>query len=144
MTKHETILEWFKGCPYIPLHLYFNAVQGIDSCVSLVTEASDNTIVEYIDGTSIKQYNIALVHMQSNDIDGTSDTNISNLIKTDSIREWIEQQNKAKKFPDLGDNCTVTDVKALQDMPNLAYTTETGIAKYIIQVRFDYIELPKE
>ena len=58
-----------------------------------------------------------------------------------SFMDWLDEQNKAKEYPDFGKNCEIEKMENLQNMPNLSGVNyEAGLARYMIQVRILYKE----
>ena len=71
---------------------------------------------------------------------GTSDLNITNMEVMDEFTRWLEIQKEELNFPDFGDNCSEYEIIPLQNMANLAFISDDGLAKYMLGVRIDYKE----
>ena len=51
-----------------------------------------------------------------------------------------DKQKELKNFPNFGDKCSEYDIIILQNMANLAYISDDGLAKYMLGARIDYKE----
>lgn len=139
MKKHEAVYEFIKEYPPLGGLLYFNSIEEFYDATGLMPVYGDNVVTEYTGGNAEKEYMFAIVQMKAFDT-GTSNINIQAIQDMESFNDWIEEQNKKHNFPKFPDNCTINQIKPLQNMPNLAGTNEQGLAKYMLQFKIDYYE----
>ena len=71
---------------------------------------------------------------------GTSDVNVSNMQMMDTFNEWLEAQISNKNYPDFGSNCSEYEIEILQNMADVAYITDDGLAKYMLGAAIHYKE----
>lgn len=138
--KHEAMLEYLKQYPSITSFLYFNAISEAVNETAFNPIYSQEVIKQYTSGDTIRKYDFAIVQMLIYDADGTSTVNTDAMFDVEQFMSWITEQNKNKAFPDFGENRTVLSIENLQNMPNLAQTTETDVAKYMFQCSVKYLE----
>ena len=62
-----------------------------------------------------------------------------------SFMEWLETQDRHKRYPVFPDNCKIEKMEVLQNMPNLAgVNTESGLARYMVQCQITYKEIESD
>ena len=136
MTKHDAVKAYFEPkIQELAGELLFNFSQENEGSISLITNYSDRIRKEYITGVTEKAYGftVAIVKPYSSNED---DLNLEAMNFAQTFMDWLDEQNKAKKYPDFGKNCEI-----LQNMPNLSGVNyEAGLARYMIQVRILYKE----
>ena len=71
---------------------------------------------------------------------GTSDVNVTNMALMDAFNEWLEQQEEGKNYPDFGETCSEYEIEILQNMADVAYITDDGLAKYMLGAAIHYKE----
>ena len=145
MTRHDEITQFFK--PKIEelagTMLNFNFSPEAPESISLITNYSDKIRKRYITGDCEKEYgfSIIIVKPYSSDQD---DLNLEAMNFAQAFMDWLDEQNKERKFPDFGENCTVERIENLQNMPNLSGVNyEEGLARYMIQAKIIYKERKK-
>lgn len=145
MSKHRIIKDFFepKVREISGIDLGFNYSPESNESISLVTNYADKVVRSFITGEQEKEYGFTFVitKMYSSDND---DLNLEAIEYADEFREWVDELNEAKTFPDLGEGITVQSIEVLGNMPNLAGVNhEEGLAVYQIQVRILYREVSK-
>lgn len=140
MNKHEAMWDYIKQYPKLTSFLYFNSISELASETGLNPIYSQADVKRYSNGDTVRKYDFAIVQMQAHDIDGTSNNNANVMHNVQHFMDWITAQNSMKKFPDFGEKCNIQRIENLQNMPNLAGTTENGIAKYMFQCSVVYLE----
>lgn len=137
--KHKAMLDYLSKYPGLDAFLRFNSVTDEPGNVSVQPVYSNTWEKRYMGGHGIKRYDFALVSMAPQD-PGTSSVNAEQMQEAQSFMEWIDEQNRARNFPDF-EGCRVISIKNLQNMPNLAGVNAAGnVAKYICQCRVRYYE----
>ena len=138
-SKHQAMLDYLAKYPGLDAFLRFNSVTDKLGNVSVQTVSSNEWEKHYIRGHGIKRYDFAVVSMAPQD-PGTSSVNAEQMQEAQKFMEWIDQQRKARNFPDF-EGCKVLSIKNLQNMPNLAGVNAAGnVAKYMFQCRVRYYE----
>lgn len=145
MTRHDEITQFFK--PKVEelagTMLNFNFSPEAPESISLITNYSDKIRKRYITGDCEKEYgfSIIIVKPYSSDQD---DLNLEAMNFAQAFMDWLDEQNKERKFPDFGKNCTVERIENLQNMPNLSGVNyKEGLARYMIQAKIIYKERKK-
>ena len=139
MKKHEAVYEFIKQYPPLDGILYFNSIEEFYQATGLIPVYGDNVQTEYTSGDAEKLYTFAIVQMKAFDT-GTSDINLQAMQDAEAFADWIEQKNEEHNFPIFPENCHISKIKSLQNMPNMAGTNEQGIAKYMMQFQIEYFE----
>lgn len=145
MTRHDEITQFFepKVEELAGTMLNFNFSPEAPESISLITNYSDKIRKRYITGDCEKEYgfSIIIVKPYSSDQD---DLNLEAMNFAQAFMDWLDEQNKERKFPDFGENCTVERIENLQNMPNLSGVNyEEGLARYMIQAKIIYKERKK-
>lgn len=145
MNLYKRINTWFKDehngyVPFLNNWLYFNATPYILGSVSMNMVAGDRVIKEDILGNKYKEIVLAMDFVTQYDAMGTSDINIDMIDELENFNEWIELKNTRKEFPDFGGNCKVMEIVVLTNVPSMLIDTTSNLAKYQIQIKFEYIQ----
>lgn len=129
-TRHEAVWEWLLGCPYIG-DLFFNATRAEDGNTQLVP--SESVIAEYIDGSKVYRYDVALTRVMPLSNDPNDTYNMESLIDFEQVADWIDQNPPV--FPE---GYTVYSAEALPSMSGFIAAQDTESAKYMLQFRIEY------
>ena len=136
-SKHKAVWDWLTTCPYIG-DLFFNAGRAEDGNTVIIP--SEQEIAQYIDGSSLRNYNCALTRFLAYSTDPNDPANIAAVADLDAVAEWVEQQMADGELPDFPDGI----VKEVRMLPNesgyIAAQSDTQ-AKYMIQFQIEYIKL---
>lgn len=142
MSKHRIIKEFFepKVEEIVGESLGFNFSPESTDNISLITNYADRTLRKFITGSTEREYGFTfLITKQYSTYE--DDLNLEAMEFADSFSEWVDEQNKNRNFPNLGDKITVERIEVLQNMPNLSgVNAEEGFAVYQVQVRIVYME----
>lgn len=145
MTKHDAMKAYFepKVLELAKDRLAFNfSPESVDS-IAFVTDYTDWLRKKYVRVGAEKEYgfSIIIVKSYSTDID---DLNLEAMNFAQSFMDWLEEQDKKKKYPAFPENCQIKRMECLQNMPNLAdVNAEANLARYMIQCRIIYFEKEK-
>ena len=136
MDKNKAVFEWIKDCPVFE-RLYFNFGTTDAGTSTFIPVPVDRTVKKDIFDNEVKQYDFAVSSFSFVD-DATFDgaENIEGMSFLQQLTDWIEQQNKEKKFPDFGENCFVEKIEAVQNIP--ASLRMQNISKFLTQYRITY------
>lgn len=149
--KNQAIVDYLLQCPSIRDNpVFFNFINAKDNNKQIVTVVNDKIVDKpYIDGSVLKRFTFTIIDYKSIAYNaivkeaGYSNENIEEMLDTQSIIDWITEQELIRNYPDFGDNLVIESIKALSDNPNLN-GVDTGItpalAKYSISVQIDYID----
>ena len=143
MSKHDEVKAFFEDeiNTLVGSVLGFNYSPETADSVAIIPQYSDRNIREYINGDKQRQYSFAFVLVRVYSTEPVDLLNMEAMELGETFMEWVEEQNKNRNYPDLGENCKVEKMEILQDMPNLAtVNAEEGLARYMIQGRIVYRE----
>lgn len=137
MTKHEAMKQYVeKKLNDIVL---FNFASDCPVSVSFLTNYSGKVVKKYIRAAD-KEYGFTLLITWPYSTD-TDDLNVQAMNFAQEFMDWIDSQNRSRKFPDFGTGCQIKKIENLQNMPNLATVDiENRRAQYMIQCRVLYFE----
>lgn len=137
--KHQAVLDWAKGYEGFDQYLKLNAGEFEAGENSIMTTTNDESVGQFIDGTKQKVYTFTIV-MFKDWSSGFDETNQDALEWGSAWLDWVSEQYKAGNVPDFG-SATITDIKALQNMPQLAQVDQDSqTAKYMFSARINYME----
>lgn len=137
-SKHKAMQDWVSQF-LEGNYLYFESADAYPNIRVMVPEYGDYTRKTDVLGYKYKSYSFIFIGYEQIDT-GTSDVNIENMEVMDAFNDWIVEQQENRNFPDFGDTCNEYEIVPLQNMANLAYISEDGLAKYMLGVRIDYKE----
>lgn len=143
MTKHEAVKAYFadKVQELVGSVLGFNYSPETADSVAILPQYNDRNIRTYINGDQQRQYAFAFIIVRLYSSDPLDLLNTEAMELGQAFMDWIEEQDRAKNYPDFGENCEIERIEVLQDMPNLAsVNAEEGVARYMIQGRIVYKE----
>lgn len=138
-SKHKAMLDYLTQYPGLDAFLRFNSIPDSAGNISVQTVNSSTWERRYVGGHGIRRYDFAIVSTAPQD-SGTSYVNVDQLQAAQDFMDWIDQQRKARNFPDFK-GCQVLSIENLQNMPDLAGVNAAGnTAKYMFQCRVRYYE----
>lgn len=118
-------------------YIYFNT--ALPSSVGIITDSIFRT-QEYIDGSCEKNmlFTLRASLPYSEEKDGE---NMANLAIFDEFISWVEQQEAAGKYPDLGEGRTAFSITVNRETPTFASINEDGTeAEYSFGIEITYLE----
>lgn len=137
-SKHKALQNWVQRF-LDDNYLYFESADAYPNVRTIVPKYGDYLNKTDILGAKYKSYSFVFIGYEMIDT-GTSDLNITNMEVMDEFTKWLEIQKEELNFPDFGDNCSEYEIIPLQNMANLAFISDDGLAKYMLGVRIDYKE----
>lgn len=140
--KSKAVWDWLYGNEEISaLFFNFSTTGEMDTVIAPIV--SDYAIKKYIDGSSNRQYDFAIIQYRkyTSEVPNVTE-NVETVFDVEKVMEWIEAQNRKRNFPKFPDGCIVTKVENLQDMPEVAGINDTN-AKYMFSCRIRYTQRPK-
>lgn len=150
--KNNAMAEYLMSLPYIKEHpLYFNFGEIEDGSKQLIAQSMDISINKhYVDGGEGRRYTVTLVDFKSIGynalVQGKDNENISDILETQQIIDWVTEQNEKMNYPDFGDKCEVEKIYATTNTPhleNVDTSTNPAIAEYTVTIVVEYIDNTK-
>ena len=74
---------------------------------------------------------------------GYTNENVEDMLDTQSIIDWITEQDILGNYPNFGDEMVIDGIKALSDNPNMNginSNVSPTLAKYSISIQIDYVD----
>lgn len=141
MTKHDAMKAFFepKIKELVGTLLNFNFSPESDDEIAFVTNYSDKVRKNYIRSAE-KEYCFSIIITKAYSTE-KDDLNLEAMNFAQGFMNWLDEQNKKKKYPIFPGNCQIKKMENLQNMPNLAgINVKEGLARYMIQCRLIYFE----
>lgn len=95
-----------------------------------------SVVKEYMDGSSLRQFAFVLASRAYWGADLRQQ--IDNLCFFEGFEEWLDRQNRARNFPNLGEGRTVKKLEVTTS--GYAFAPNTDLARYQIQCRITYFQ----
>lgn len=154
MDKNKAIVEYLMGCPYINNNpLFFNFINAKDNDKQIATVLNDKVMDKaFINGAVMKRFTFTIIDYKSiaysaiPKMEGYPNENIEDMLDSQSIIDWITEQEELHNYPDFGTDCVIEDMRALSDNPNLnGVNTQVSptLAKYSVTIQINYIDNSK-
>jgi len=143
--KNAEFIKYIRQCPLID-RIYATFSQAEDETRSFVPLTTARFVKQFIDGSMLKHYDFAIIAYNLANFNPVAiDTsliskNIVDLADLQLIINWIETQNENRNYPNFGDNCEIEAIYPMSSVPIIAGIDGSGLAKYMIQIRCEYIE----
>lgn len=142
MTKHDAMKEYFepKVKELVGDMLSFNFSPESPDSIAFITNYSGKVLKRYIRVGADKEYGFSIIITKSYSTDA-DDLNLEAMNFAQAFMDWLDEQNKHKKYPAFPENCVIKKMENLQNMPNLAgVNVKAGLARYMVQCRVVYFE----
>ena len=107
---------------------------GVDMSYSVDPLPCGPVLKKYTDGGAVKQFQFALISREPYSADERECIKSSGFYK--QFEEWINQKDRTKDHPDIGNKKTPLSISIIQD--RYLYGTDSSLAKYEIQCRLEY------
>ena len=135
--KHNAVWEWLIACPHIK-DLFFVFSQTEDGDVSLVP--SESVVQEFIDGSSLRNYDVALTCSSSCTFEPNEMETIANLVDFEQLGEWVEAQNDAQNFPVFPAGSAVQEIRVLPNESGFVVAQDESGCKFMLQFQIEYVK----
>lgn len=132
---HEAVWEWLQTCPYI-FDLFFNISQTDSGDTQLIP--SETVKIEYLDGSSERYYNVALMRYMVMSDNPNDMTNLSMTVDFEEVADWIDEQFKSGTLPELPEGMSINNIEVLPNESGFMSPEQGNIGKYILQFRIEY------
>lgn len=137
-TVIESIREYFDSCPLLKadakLNLDYLGLEDIE--YGIYSEPVNPVIKKYVDGDELKQH--TFVFAVKNLMSDSYITQLENISFFDRFIQWVEQNNKQRKLPQLEGKRQAQRLEILTNGYLIAQ--DEGKAQYQIQMRLIYKE----
>lgn len=138
MTIIETLRNWLRT--YSPLSTGRLAVDFLPKqaqTYSVDSVPCKEEVRRYLDGSSLRQF---LFTLSSREFKGEDiGQNVDNLAFYEGFSTWVMEQNRARRFPQLGEGRTARKI----EVTTSGYPFQVddhGTARYQIQLRLEYFQ----
>lgn len=139
-SKHNAVWEWLMECPMIR-NMFFNFSQS--DLEDTVLIPSDSIVERYIDGSTLRHYDVELVRFMPVSFDANDAANITVLMDVEALAEWVEQQNDARNFPEFPPGEAVQEITAMPSESGYVAAQDGNRAKYMIPLQIEYVKEAK-
>ena len=138
--KYKKLTEWIAE-NYQPLSnwIYFNATIMEVGNTSLNTMEGQDATRTFNDGSKEVNLAFAIAMIKTYDAE-MSETNLDAIKEIDHFIEWLNAQDAAQNFPNLGENITVFGLDVLDSSPSVSVDNEQNLAKYQFNCTINYLE----
>lgn len=137
-TVIESIREYFDSCPLLKadakLNLDYLGLEDVE--YGIYSEPVNPIIKKYVDGDELKQH--TFVFAVKNLMSDSYITQLENISFFDRFIQWVEQNNKQRKLPQLEGKRQAQRLEILTNGYLIAQ--DEGKAQYQIQMRLIYKE----
>lgn len=137
MTIIEAVRKYLEGCPLLnggKLNVDFLPEEAATYSVDVVPVKP--VVKAYLDGSSKRQFLFVFAtrayygdHIRQQ---------LDNLCLFEAFEEWVDKQNRARNFPDLGIGRTVQKMEVTTS--GYVFAPDTDTARYQIQCKLSYFQ----
>ena len=99
----------------------------------------DTATQTFNDGSKEVNLPFAIAMIKAYDAE-MSETNLDAIKEIDHFIEWLNAQDAAQNFPNLGENITVFGLDVLDSSPSVSVDNEQNLAKYQFNCTINYLE----
>ena len=137
-TMHEAAWDWLLTCPHVG-ELFFGVATAREGGTLLVpvTACMDSAETEFVDGSSIRNYDLTIVRFCLYTAAPDDRENLDALDDLAKLADWVAAQSAQGSYPVLPAGCTPLNVEALPGGDFFSAWDEGG-AKYMLQIRIRY------
>lgn len=139
-SKHNAVWEWLMECPMIRKMFFNFSKSDLEDTVLI---PSDSIVEKYIDGSTLRHYDVELVRFMPVSFDANDAANITALMDVEALAEWVEQQNEARNFPEFPPGETVQEITAMPSESGYVAAQDGSRAKYMIPFQIEYVKEAK-
>ena len=155
MDKNQAIIDFLFQCPQLRDNpTFFNFINAKDNNKQIVTTSNDKILdTSFIDGSVEKQFTFTIIDFKSIEYnalvnqEGYEDENVVDILDTQAIINWINEQDDLRNYPNFGSDCIIDEMKTTNDNPSIAgvdSSVQPTLAKYSINIQIKYIDNSKK
>lgn len=137
MTVIEAVRDWLGDCPLLAegkLNVDFLPAEAATYSVDVTPVPP--VVKNYIDGSSLRQF--AFVFATRTYYGSMTRQQLDNLCFFEDFSEWVEEKNRERDLPQLGDGRTGQKIEVTTS--GYVFAPDTDTARYQIQCRLTYIQ----
>ena len=135
MTFAEGFYHYFRACQLLEgKKLNFEYHEPNPGEWFIQADAPDTLIKRYTHGNAIWQKPVYLCMIGSRGEDAR--IQIDNAIEFEQFRDWVEQKNARREWPELPDNCHTISFECTTD--GIVFFEQENTAQYQIQMQLTY------
>ncbi|MEG1516427.1 MAG: hypothetical protein RSD95_16180 [Clostridia bacterium] len=137
--RPRAIWDWLLTCPFIKdLFFSFGEIADGNTVLIPLTAYKDRAVKEFIDGSSVRQCDFALVRFESMTREPGSTENLDVQFDVESLAAWIDGQGGKGNYPEFPANCQIQGISTLPTETGFLAAQDEQGAKYMLQFRIDY------
>lgn len=137
MTVIEAVRDWLKECPLLDGgKLNVDFLPAEEATYSVDVTPVPPVVKNYIDGTSLRQF--AFTFSTRTYYGSLIRQQLDNLSFFEDFAEWLEEKNRKRDFPQLGEDRTGQKIEVTTS--GYVFAQGTSTARYQIQCRLIYIQ----
>jgi len=136
----QGLTDYFMACPLLRDGVFRVDALGNEAIEYVIETGITSPIVqEYIDGSSVRQYQFNFGSREYYSLDRVE--NIQNSTFYERLCDWIEEQSSAGNLPDMPEGCTAE--KLTINAPGYMFDASMVNARYQIQLTLQYFKEAK-
>ena len=138
----EAVKEYLETCPELGELAKVNVdfLGSKDGAYSVEETSANPVIRKFIDGSRECQFMFVFASRNFYDNDGTSRDNIDNLHLYEKLSSWLDEQDRAGNYPDLGEDREPLSIEATTAGYLFGVNDGQRCARYQIQCRLIFKE----
>lgn len=128
--KYEAMQDFISRCHLAGQHTYLNYVtdENNDDNTSLLTSGHGKVVTQYVDGPCLINLAFEIRQIKPHSKDSNTYANSEATQEVQQFMDWINEQGRAKNFPDFGKDCIIQHMATPRTAktPALLGLTEAG------------------
>ena len=143
--KFEAMMEFVQTSPHAGQNTYLNYLtdEDNDGNTALLTSGHGKVVSSYVDGTCLINLAFEIRQIKPHSKESNVYANSDAMQEVQSFMDWINEQGKAKSYPDFGDRCKVQYMatpKTAKTPTMLGLTEAEDGAIYSFPIEILYLE----
>lgn len=135
----ESLRDFLKECPYLPEYFKYINVEYLgaeEDSFGIESVVADPVLREYVDGSSIRQYQFYFTSRELHSMDVVE--NVQNSQFYELFSEWLRLCTKNRILPNLTGNRKAIDIRA--NTQGYVVSAENSKAQYMVQCCLRYFK----
>ncbi len=133
----QAVTDFFMGCPLLKDGVFRVDALGTTGIEYAIETGSFEPVIQnFIDGSSIRQYQFSFGSREYYDMDRIQ--NIQNSTFYEKFADWVEEQNRAGNLPELPSGMDAEELQVLS--PGYIFDITTKYARYQLPLRLIYFK----
>ncbi len=141
--KFEAVMEFISQSGYAGKDTYLNYVtdENNDENTSVLTSGAGKVVTSYVDGANLIRIAFEIRQIKPHSKESNVYANSDAVQEVQRFMDWINEQGRARVFPDFGDNCKIQSMSTPKTAksPNLLGLTEAedgGIYAFPVEILY--------